>query len=57
LVRTKRPCSGNTIGDDLLFLRFVGQDISKAVPDYSKLWRFRQKLQTLYLMDQLLNAA
>ena len=30
---------------DLLFRRFVGLDITDAVPDHSTLWRFRQKLE------------
>ena len=39
---------------DLLFRRFVGLDISESVPDHSTFWRFRQKLETLSLMDVLL---
>lgn len=40
---------------DLLFRRFAGLDISESVPDHSTLWRFRQKLETLSLMDDLLS--
>lgn len=34
----------NQLAQDLLFLRFVGLDISENVADHSTLWRFRQKL-------------
>ena len=40
---------------DLLFRRFVDLDISESVPDHSTLWRFRQTLETLSLMDGRLN--
>ncbi|MDP0563624.1 MAG: transposase [Candidatus Endonucleobacter sp. (ex Gigantidas childressi)] len=40
---------------DLLFRRFTGLDISESVPDHSTFWRFRQKLDTLCLMDGLLS--
>lgn len=40
---------------DLLFRRFIDLDISESVPDHSSFWRFRQKLESLSLMGELLN--
>jgi len=40
---------------DLLFRRFIGLDISESVPDHSSIWRFRQKLEKLLLMEGLLS--
>lgn len=40
---------------DLLFRRFINLDISESVPDHSSFWRFRQTLESLSLMDELLN--
>ncbi len=39
---------------DLLFRRFVDLDIAESVPDHSTFWRFRQTLESLSLMDTLL---
>ncbi len=39
---------------DLLFRRFINLDISESVPDHSSFWRFRQLLESLALMDELL---
>ncbi|MDP0587705.1 MAG: transposase [Candidatus Endonucleobacter bathymodioli] len=39
---------------DLLFRRFIALDTSEPVPDHSTIWRFRQKLYKLLLMDKLL---
>ena len=40
---------------DLLFRRFVELDLSESVPDHSRFWRFRQKLERSGLMDPLLS--
>lgn len=40
---------------DLLFRRFINLDISESVPDHSSFWRFSQTLESLSLMDELLN--
>lgn len=49
------PALEKRLARDLLFRRFTGLDISQSVPDHSTFWRFRQKLETLSLMDELLN--
>ncbi len=49
------PALEKQLARDLLFRRFTGLDISESVPDHSTFWRFRQKLETLFLMDVLLN--
>ena len=49
------PALEKQLARDLLFRRFAGLDISESVPDHSTFWRFRQKLETLDLMDGLLN--
>jgi len=48
------PALEKQLARDLLFRRFVGLDISESVPDHSTLWHFRQKLEGLSLMGQLL---
>ncbi len=48
------PALEKQLARDLLFRRFVGLDIAESVPDHSTFWRFRQKLETLVLMDKLL---
>jgi transposase, IS5 family len=49
------PALEKQLARDLLFRRFVALDISESVPDHSTFWRFRQKLEKLSLMDNLLN--
>ena len=49
------PALEKQLARDLLFRRFTGLDISESVPDHSTFWRFRQKLDTLCLMDGLLS--
>lgn len=48
------PALEKQLARDLLFRRFTGLDISESVPDHSTFRRFRQKLDTLCLMDGLL---
>ena len=49
------PALQKQLARDLLFRRFVTLDIAESVPDHSSFWRFRQTLERLSLMDQLLN--
>ena len=49
------PALEKQLARDLLFRRFVGLSLSESVPDHSTLWRFRQKLDGLGLMSQLLS--
>ena len=49
------PALEKQLARDLLFRRFVGLDISESVPDHSTLWRFRQKLETLSLLEGLIS--
>lgn len=37
------------------FQRFVGLDFSQQIPDFTTLWRFKERLITLKLMDELFN--
>lgn len=53
--RLSDPALEKQLARDLLFRRFTGLDISESVPDHSTFWRFRQKLETLSLMDGLLS--
>lgn len=53
--RLSDPALEKQLARDLLFRRFAGLDISESVPDHSTFWRFRQKLETLNLMNELLN--
>ena len=53
--RLSDPALEKQLARDLLFRRFVGLDISESVPDHSTLWRFRQKLETVSLMEGLLS--
>jgi IS5 family transposase len=53
--RLSDPGLEKQLARDLLFRRFVALDISESVPDHSTFWRFRQKLEQLSLMDNLLN--
>ena len=39
---------------DLIFRRFVGLNLSDAIPDHSTIWRFREALKDGQLFDQLL---
>lgn len=39
--------------DRLSFQRFVGLDFSQRIPDFTTLWRFKERLVELKLMDQL----
>ena len=48
------PALEKQLARDLLFRRFTGLDISEPVPDHSTIWRFRQVLEKLCLMDELL---
>ena len=48
------PALEKQLARDLMFRRFTGLDISESVPDHSTIWRFRQKLETLTLMEGLL---
>lgn len=48
------PALEKQLARDLLFRRFIDLDISESVPDHSTLWRFRQQLSSLSLMDALL---
>ena len=48
------PALEKQLARDLLFRRFTGLDISESVPDHSTLWRFRQTLERLSLMDACL---
>ena len=41
---------------DLLFRRFIGLDLSEAVPDHSTFWRFRQKLEDQQIIEKLFSA-
>lgn len=50
------PALERQLARDLLFRRFVDLDLSEPVPDHSSFWRFRQKLETEGLMEQLLQA-
>lgn len=47
------PALEKQLARDLLFRRFIDLDISESVPDHSTLWRFRQLLTSLSLMDAL----
>jgi len=49
------PALEKQLARDLFFRRFAGLDISEAVPDHSTFWRFRQTLEKLNLMKELLN--
>lgn len=49
------PALEKQLARDLLFRRFVALDIAESVPDHSTFWRFRQTLERLSLMDNLLN--
>jgi IS5 family transposase len=49
------PALEKQLARDLLFRRFTGLDISEPVPDHSTIWRFRQTLEKLCLMDELLS--
>lgn len=53
--RLSDPALEKQLARDLLFRRFVGLDISESVPDHSTLWRFRQKLETLSLLEGLIS--
>jgi IS5 family transposase len=53
--RLSDPGLEKQLARDLLFRRFVALDISESVPDHSTFWRFRQKLEQLSLMDNLLD--
>jgi IS5 family transposase len=53
--RLSDPGLEKQLARDLLFRRFVALDISESVPDHSTFWRFRQKLEQLSLMNNLLN--
>lgn len=48
------PALEKQLARDLLFRRFIDLDISESVPDHSTLWRFRQLLESLSLMESLL---
>ncbi len=48
------PALEKQLARDLLFRRFTGLDISESVPDHTTLWRFRQTLERLSLMDACL---
>ncbi len=48
------PALEKQLARDLLFRRFTGLDISESVPDHATLWRFRQTLERLSLMDACL---
>ena len=50
------PALERQLARDLLFRRFVDLDLSESVPDHSTFWRFRQKLETVGLMEPLLGA-
>ena len=39
--------------DRLSFQRFVGLDFSQQIPDFTTLWRFKERLIELNLMDKL----
>lgn len=39
--------------DRLSFQRFVGLDFSQQIPDFTTLWRFKERLVELKLMDGL----
>lgn len=39
---------------DLLFRRFIGLSLSESIPDHSSIWRFRNLLIKLGLMEKLL---
>lgn len=39
--------------DQLSFQRFVGLDFSQQIPDFTTLWRFKERLIELNLMDKL----
>jgi IS5 family transposase len=39
--------------DRLSFQRFAGIDLSESIPDFTTLWRFRERLISLNLCDQL----
>lgn len=49
------PALEKQLARDLLFRRFIDLDISESVPDHSSVWRFRQTLESLSLMDKLLS--
>jgi IS5 family transposase len=53
--RLSYPRLEKQLARDLLFRRFVALDISESVSDHSSFWRFRQKLEQLSLMDNLLD--
>ncbi|MFT5211642.1 MAG: IS5 family transposase [Flavobacterium sp.] len=53
--RLSDPGLEKQLARDLLFRRFVALDISESVTDHSTFWRFRQKLEQLSLMDNLLD--
>jgi len=39
--------------DRLSFQRFLGLDFSKHIPDFTSLWRFKERLVEMKLMDEL----
>ncbi|MCP4489916.1 MAG: transposase, partial [Gammaproteobacteria bacterium] len=41
--------------DRLSFQRFVGVDFSQQIPDFTTLWRFKERIVELNLMDALFN--
>lgn len=47
------PQTENMLARDLLFRQFVGLQLNHSVPDYSSIWRFRDKLNKANLMEPL----
>ena len=46
----------NSLARDLLFKKFTGLDINAKVPDYSTIWRYRERLKQAKIIEGLLEA-
>lgn len=49
------PQMEKQLARDLLFRRFVGLSLSESIPDHSSIWRFRNLLTKLGLLETLLD--
>ncbi len=47
------PACEKQLARDLLFRRFVCLSLVESVPDHSTIWRFRNQLQELGLLEEL----